>query len=358
MRLFQFLILAILLTSCTKQRDLYIENSPLFVVKADWSESTLSPHGATALVFNEQRAVLNNPYMQPPTATQPQRVTPDRYNILLFNNLMFSPTDNEFANIIFQNTDRFETFEAVARENAQVNEVFRSSADEMFIHNTDIIAAATYRDKVIAEGLEYVMKYKDGIRTGNYEGGYLNDEVELTPVRLTRNVQVVLRVKGYKPAFALYGTLRGFAQGVNLSTRKPTGGKATHAGFAINRAIEADDCYILTSDVFTSFGMWWDDKPQSNIYTLDVLARYKGQSDVFAYSFDVSECVEVAAQAIKSEEELYRTVGTVPKMDTIIIEVTLTLPDVIGDDEGLDVGVEDWGEVVIIPVPMTQITNN
>lgn len=354
------------LVSCTKQRDLFIENSPLFVVKADWSQSTISPQGATALVFSEQRAVLDNPYMQPATTTQPQKVAPDRYDVLVFNNLMFSPTDNEFANITLKGTDRFSTFEAHAREKTEVNDIFRSDANEVFVYNPDVIAAATFRNKVVEDANEYVKKYEDGIKTGNYEGGYVNDEIELTPVRLTRNVQVVLRVNNYKPNFAIYGTLRGFAGGVNLSTRYPVGSKVTHAGFAINNVIEKldiADYHIVSSEVFTSFGPMWNNN--ENSYTLDILARYKGQTDAFAYSFDVTKCVdnvviksvEQSSGVIKTEEELYQKDGTIPKMETIIIEVALTLPDVIGDDGGIDVGVDDWGDVVIIPIPMNSNNN-
>lgn len=366
MRAIKYILLTVIVilgAGCTKQRDLYVVSSPLFVVKADWSKSTLNPHGATALVFNAQKAVLNNPYMQPPTSSQPQRVATDTYDILVFNNLMFSSIDNEFDYITFKGNDKFDTFEAHATMKQDVNALFRSGVQEVYVNNPDVIAADVYRRKTIDDDREFVMKYEDGKPTGNPEIDYVNDEVRVTPIRLTRNVQVILRIKNYKPKFAIYGTLRGFAQGVNLTTRKPVGNNATHAGFIINKAV-ADpsnaDHHILTSDAFTSFGPWWDDALGSNTYTLDLIARYNGQGDVFSYSFNVTkhienvvtQWVEKAITTIKTEEATYAANGTIPKMETIIIEVWLTLPDVVGGDEGIDVGVEEWGDVVIIPVPI------
>lgn len=306
--------------------------------------------------------------MQPATATQAQKVAPDTYDILVFNNLMFSPEDNEFENLNFLGTEYFDSFEAHAALNKTASELFRSASQEIVVNNPDLIAAATYRRKVIEHDRMFIMKYEDGIKTGNQEFDYIRDTVEVTPLCLTRNVQVILRVKNYKPKFAIYGTLRGFAQGVNLTTRKPTGNNATHAGFLINKA-KADpdhtDRSILTSDVFTSFGPWWDDSLGSNTYTLDLLARYNGQGDVFSYSFNVTnyienvvtQWVEKAIEVIKSEEEAHQNNGNydgpVPTMDTIMIEVWLELPNIIGDDkDAMDVGVEDWGDVVIIPVPI------
>lgn len=359
------LVAAMFAAGCTKQRDLYVETSPMLVVKADWSKSTPTPDGATALVYNAHKTVLTNPYMQPSFTTQPQRVAPDRYDILVFNNLMFSPTDNEFDCIDFKHTDRFDTFEAHATLSKQTNALFLAHSSEVIVNNPNVIAVATYRNKVVEDDRRFVMKYEDGKQTGNYAGDYVKDEVRVTPVRLTRTVQVIAGVKNYKPGFTIYGSLRGFAQGVNLSTRKPVGSKATHAGFAIHRAIpdpEHTDCHILTSDAFTSFGPWWgDDAPTSNSYTLELLARYNGQGEVFSFSFDVTKYsdavvtqgVDKAISTIQAEESAYRQDGTIPQIQTIVLEVWLTLPEVIGDnDGGIDVGIEDWGEVVIIPVPI------
>lgn len=356
-------------TSCTQERNLYVVAQTMLTVKANWSESTLSPHGATALVYNSQKAVLPNPFMQPSTTTQAQQVAPDTYNILVFNNLMFSPLDNEFENIDFVGTEHFDTFEAQATLNTKVNSLFKKSDQEVFVNNPEVIAAATYQHKVIEELRDFVIKYEDTDKSDYNMSGAKKDTAQVTPARLTRNVQVTLRVKGYKPKFTIYGTLRGFAQAVNLTTRQPTGSKATHAGFLINRAKSDPDNtkqHILTANPFTSFGPWWNEPLGSNTYTLDILARYNGQGDAFSYSFNVTkplanvvtQAVEQAIETIKPQEEAYYANGNyngpTPKMETIQIEVWLTLPEVTDDggNPDLDVGVDDWGNVVIVPVPI------
>lgn len=353
-------------SSCTQQRDLFVETSPLFVVKADWSKSTLNPEVATALVYNAQQAVLANPAMQPPTTTRPQRVEPDTYDILVLNNQMFSPSDNGFAHIFFRGTDRFATFEAHATVNPAANPLFRATATtatpQVMVHPPDVIAAATHTGKRIDYDRNFVMKYQDGIRTGHPEEGPLLDSVRVTPLRLTRTLQVVLRVRNYKPKFAIYGTLRGLAQGVNLTTRQPTGSLATHAGLLINKA-KADpdnaDCHILTSELLTTFGPWWNAPTGSHTYTLDLLARYNGQGDVFNFSFDVTNVMEYVTRAmepamatIRAEEATLATSSTPPKMATIVIEAWLTLPDAIDEGDGMEIEIEEWGEVVIVPIPI------
>lgn len=355
------------IAGCTEQRDLYVTISPLFVVKADWSQVPVRPEDATALVFNNSRAVLSNPYMIPATSTQPQKVAADTYDILVFNNMMFSPNDNGFSEIHFKGTDTFTTFEAHANLQGNTNPLFRSGSSEVFVNNPDFIAAATYRRKTIEDVRDFSKKYKDGILTPNLNGDYLNDSVCVTPVCLTRTVQIIVHAKNYKPKFAIYGTLRGMAQGVNLSTRIPTGNNATHPGFRINRAIpdpEHPDYYLLTSEPFTSFGPWWNDPLGANTYTLDLLARYNGQGDVFNFSFNVTRYIpnvvtqwmEKAIESIRPEEEVHRNNGSydgpIPRMDTILIEVWLDLPEADGSDESLDVGVDEWGDVTIVDVPI------
>lgn len=361
------LLTIIAVAGCTKHRDLYVNISPLFVVKADWSSSSVCTEEATALVFNNNRAVLSNPYMIPAASTQPQKVAVDTYDILVFNNMMFSSTDNGFTDIFFKGTDRFNTFEAYANTQDNANPLFRSGFQEVFVNNPDLIAAATYRRKTIEDDRDFSMKYEDGILTPCLNGDYINDSVSVKPVCLTRTVQIVIRAKNYKPKFAIYGTLRGMAQGVNLVSRHPTGNNATHAGFRINNATidsEHSDRHILTSEPFTSFGPWWNEPLGKKTYILDILTRYNGQGNVFSFSFNVTrhipnvvtQWMEKAIESIKSEEEAHRNNGSydgpIPRMDIIVIEIWLDLPEVIGSDDGLDVGVDEWGDVTIVDVPI------
>lgn len=351
-----FLILFLIIIGCTDHRDLHVASKPLFIIKNDWSVAKLNPEGATAMFFarpNPCEPMYSNAYRHK------LYLDPDIYDILVFNEAMFSPTNTNLEGVIYRDVDKFNTFGAYAKENP-VNPIFKSAQDGVMVGYgyPDPLATRTEERKEILSEKQYVMKYQNGKNGFPTYSDFDADSTEFLPIRVTRNVKVIAHVKNFKTGFRVSGTLRGFAEGVLLATRQPNGSNATYV-FDLNSAVldpEQEKGYIIVSPTFATFGPWWNDYPSNRRYTLDLVAARNG--DTFRYSFDVTERIEAevtksigeAIAKIKIEEAQFLKDGTPPAMEPIIIELWFEFPPVADGD--IDVGVGDWGSDIIITIPM------
>lgn len=346
-----------LASSCTKQRDLYVTAKPMFIIKNDWrSVARLSPGGATAMLYARAdpcERMTNN------ASKHKLYLESNTYDILVFNEVMFSPAESNLDGIYYRGTDLFTTFGAYSKP-TNVNSVFRSSSEEVMVGYGYPVPLATLstRNKEVLSEKEYVMKYQDGKNGFPAYSDFDADSVEFTPVRVTRDVKVVAHVRNLKTGFRISGTLHGMAEGVLLADRQPGGANAIYT-FDMNSPIidpEVEGGNIITSVPFATFGPWWNQYPSERTYNLEIVARWNG--DIYRYNFDVTEnnsttvtcSMGEAMVTIMSEEALFVADGTPPPMNVIVIEVWFELPVVVGDN--LDVGVEDWGQDIIIPIPI------
>lgn len=336
----------------------------MFIIKNDWSISNLQPEGATVMTYgrNDPKILMTqNPYRHS------VYLESGTYDMLVVNEVMFSEQEPNIAGVIYRGSDNFSTFGAYAKQGS-VNAIFRSSSDNLMVgyNYPDHVATDNIAPREVLEEAEYVLKYKDGKNGFPTAKDFDADSVEVTPVRVTREVKVIAHVKNFKKGFRISGALRGFAEGVILSTRMPDGVDATYT-FDLNSAVvdpDNSECHIIVTPIFNTFGPWWNDYPSDRRYTLDLFAAYSGE--IFPFSFDVTEntltsnthttgvihSVGEAIRVIQLEEYDYESIGKYPNMKPIIIEVSLELPDIVGDDGGLDVGVGDWGQDIIIDIPM------
>lgn len=353
--LFAFLLVVILI-GCTDHRHLHVTNKPMFIIKNDWSVARLSPEGATAMFFgrSDPCELMHN---------DPRRLKlcldPAMYDILVFNEVMFSPTAPNLEGIVYRGTDRCNTFGAYAKPNP-VNAVFKSEPNEIMVGYgyPEPLATRLFEQKEVLDGKQYIMKYQNGKNRFPVYADFDADSVELLPIRVTREVKIVAHVKNLKDQFRVSGTLSGFAEGVLLSTRQPNGSNAAYT-FDLNSAVpdpQVEGGHIIVSKPFLTFGPWWNDYPSDRKYTISFVAG-KGP-DVFRSSFDVTESdgvtvtksVGEAIAKIKAEEAQFLADGTPPDMEEIIIEVWFELPAV--PDDSIDVGLGDWGTDIIVSIPI------
>lgn len=339
---------------CTDHRDLYVTTKPMFIIKNDWSEARLTPESATAMIF--ARPALCEPMLSNASRHR-LYLEPDIYDILVFNEVMFSPEVSNLDGIIYRGTESYHTFGAYAKPQP-VDPIFRSDPNEVMVGYgyPEPLAARTCEQKEVAWDKEYLMKYQNGKNGFPVYRDFDVDSVELLPIRVTREVKVIAHVKNLKNQFRISGTLRGFAEGVVLSTREPDGANAAYT-FDLNSAIpdsRAEGGYIVSKS-FCSFGPWWKNYPGEQKYTLEILATRSGE--ISQYSFDVTESngvtvtrsVSEAIKQIKLEEALFQEDGTPPLMEEIVIEVWFDLPIT---DDSIEVDVGDWGTDIIIPIPI------
>lgn len=351
-----FLLIMVVWGGCTDHRDLHVTSSPMFIIKNDWSAARLNPESATAILFaspEPYESMLND------VCRHRLYLDPDIYDILVFNEVMLSSTELNLDGIVCRGTKRFDTFGAYAKP-SPVNPVFRSAPDEIMVGYgyPEPLATRTFEKKEVLSGKQYMMKYQNGDNQFIDYQDYDADSVELLPIRVTREVKIIAHVKNLKNKFRVSATLRGFAEGVLLSTRQPDGTNAAYT-FDLNSAVpdpQVEDGHIIVSKPFSSFGPWWNHYPSEQRYMLDLVATRNGE--IFQYSFDVTESdgvtvtqsVGEAIVKIQAEEAQFLKDGTPPAMELIVIEVWFELPMVT--DGSIDVGVGDWGTDIIIPIPI------
>lgn len=340
---------------CTEQRDLHVAIKPMFILKNDWSAARLTPESATAMFFDRSdpcELMYNNPHRLKLC------LSPDVYDILVFNEVMFSPDATNIEGVAYRSTDDFYSFGAYAKP-SPVNSVFRGDPEEVMVGYgyPEVLAVHAHKQKKILEDKEYIRKYQNGKNGLPSYQDFDADSIETLPLRLTRNVKVIAHVRNLKSQYRVSGTLRGFAEGVLLSNRQPDGGNASYV-FDLNNAQPDPDRpggHIITSGSFTTFGPWWNEYPGNRRYKLDLLATCNGE--LYRYNFDVTErhaevirSVGEAMIKIKAEESKLLRDSTTPLMEEIIIEIEFDLPVYV--DGSIDVGVGDWGTDIIIPIPM------
>lgn len=342
--------------SCTDHRDLHVASTPMFVIKNDWSVARLNPESATAMLFARPQPCEP---MYSDACRHKLYLEPSMYNILVFNEVMFSPTATNLEGIEYRGTDGFQTFGAYAKPNP-VNPVFRGDADEIMVGYgyPEPLATRTFEEKEVLTSKQYLLKYQNGKNGFTTYQTFDADSVEMLPIRVTREIKVIAHVRNLKNKFRVSGTLRGLAEGVLLATRQPAGANASYT-FDLNSAVsdpEVEEGHIIVSKPFSNFGPWWNKYPSDQRYILDIVAA-QGK-DLYPYHFDVTQSdgttvtksMGEAIVKIKIEEALFQKDGTPPAMEQIIIEVWFDLPAII--DESIDVGVGDWGSDIIIPVPI------
>lgn len=341
--------------SCTQQRDLHVDSKPMFIIKNDWSATSLNPESATAMLYSRPdpcEPMYNN------ANRHKLYLASDIYDILVFNEAMLSPNNTGHDGIVYRKTESLETFGAYAIP-SPVNPIFRTDPGEVMVgyNYPSILATEKFTEKEVLTEKQYVMKYQDGNNKFPETSDFDADSVELVPIHVTREVQVIAHVKNLANKYRVSATLRGFAEGVLLATRTPDGSNAAYT-FDLNSAVQdpkVENGYIIVSQPFRTFGPWWNDYPSGRRYVVDFVSTKGG--GVVLNSFDVTESnrttvtqsVGDAIKVIREEEAKYLEDGTPPPMNPIIIEVWFELP--IADDS-IDVGMGDWGTDIIIPIPM------
>lgn len=361
MRLFKKILYPILIlgaaAGCTDQRDLFVKARPLFIVKNDWNVAKLKPEGATLLFYPRENPIelmVNDP------CRHRFALEPGVYNILVLNEVMFSESETNIPRVVHRRTNNFSTIGSYAKA-SNVSSMFRTSDDEVMVgyNYPEHVATRNIMQREVLNESEYVLKYQNGKNGHPMYGDFETDSIAFTPIRVTRDVRVIAHVKNLRNGFRISGSLRGFAEGALLTSRLPDGQNATYT-FDMNGALpdpDAPDRHLITSHTFTTFGPWWNNYPSDHKYILDLYAGWSGTALPFRFDVteyappDVTRSVGQAIRVIQQEEHVFVEQGIYPAIDTIIIEIWFDLP--VFQDSFLDVGAVDWGEDIIIPVPIS-----
>ena len=339
---FTILICAFLFGACTEQRDLFVISRSLLHIENEWEPTKIDKkNGATLLIYN---ADVHSAEMIPNAVERTLALDKGMYDMLSFNAMMYSEQESHLNYIYYRGTDRFETVEACVAERDE-KDCFRPLSDEIVIHHPDILACRSLSGVEVVGDPNFEIKYRDG------KDGYATDEnhieqtVRFSPCRITHVCQVLLHTRHPRSAKVVKASLRGFAGSVFLAERMPSHGSVTHQ-FDLNtlRIDTGDSAFgVLSSPAFTTFGPPLD-LPDRR-YELDVTVLLVNGKEYGPVIFDITEQVKHCIAYLNDTRA-----NNIPITDTLFIEVYgLELPAVTGDT---DVGIEDWGNNVIIIIPI------
>jgi hypothetical protein len=330
-----------------KLRDLCVRSEPLLEIEADWTPSLneASVNGTAMLFDGEGRSVKAENVYKPDTMAL-LSVGRGIYDVVLFNGVIFSPDDHEIDldGLMLRGGDHLDTFEAMAVQGTRISRLGSRGEDEYIATNEmAIIASAAQRQKVDEDGSDYI-KYRKGL---DVPEDYVYAKMEMTPVPLSYEAQVVVKIKNIESAAAGSAALYGFVGSAFMASREPSHFYVTHQFNLNNRKIldETEEIGTIESPVFVTFGPPLDAPDNKyEVYLKMVLVNGEERE----WTVDVGDQVFPIVEAIKanlSEGATIRYRLQIP----ITIEVELpTVEDIEGN-----VSLDDWGDDELIVAPIT-----
>lgn len=338
-------VLAVLLTGCDRQRDLYTKATPLLEIEGDWVPSLGiedMSRRATAMLYE-----LNGSLASKEIFSLQNRVTAEvstgEYGVLIFNGMMFSEQETNLEQIYFRNTERAETFEAYAAP-AVSGDSPESAADEYVAGNGMEVLTSAYCEVRVKGDRMYYLKYHNGHNGYPTVEDYVDSVVRMVPRPLSHYAKVVVHLTNPGSASAAEGTLHGFSGSVFVLSGMPSHDRVAHRLKLNNLHIDpgsGQKSGTIESPLFVTFG------PPINLrddtewkYEFDISLSLK-DGETMTRTFDVAPQILPVIERIRE-----RTFESSPS-DPILIEIWLELPDT-----GSSVGVDDWvdGEVIVVPI--------
>jgi hypothetical protein len=330
-------------------RDLYVISEPLIEVEAEWEpslgEETVN---GTAMLFDAEERSLKTANIYKPDTTVSLSAGRGTYDVVLFNGVIFSPDDSaiDLDGVMLRGGDHLDTFEAMAEEGSRISRLGSRGPDEYIATNEmEIIASALHRQQV-DDNSSYYVKYKNGHNGFDTPGNYVSAKIEMTPVPLSYEAQVVVKIKNMASAAGASAALYGFVGSAFMASREPSHFYVTHQLGLSNRKMldEAEDIGTIESPTFVTFGPPLDAPDNKyEVYLKMVLVNGEERE----WTVDVGEQVKPIIEAIKANLSGGATIRYHLK---IPIEIEIELPTV--EDIKGSVNVDDWGDDELIVAPI------
>jgi hypothetical protein len=334
---------------CTDQRDLYVLSGPMLEVEGDWvpslglSDMTMN---ATAVAFDGEGNSVKEYFYSPNTVKIP--VDNGSYDVMLFNGLMYGPDDAHLDGVFFRGTDKFDTFEAVAKEGTLIRRLGTRADDEYIASSQmEIVTSAVQSENVNGER-SYYIKYKNGENGFDTPEDYVYARMQMTPVALSYVAQVVVTIKNISSAAGASAALYGFVGSAFMASRMPSHFYVTHQFNLNSRKIidKAGDIGTIESPEFVTFGPPLD-VPDHRYEVYIKMVLVDGQE--MEWTIDVTEQMLPIIEEIKANQS-----GEV-QIDyhlEIPLDIELELP-VVDPVEGF-IGIDGWDDDELITVPITK----
>lgn len=338
------------LAGCDKQRDLYVLAEPLIYIEGNWVPSLGKSSmfmDATAIAYTPTGLYDTEYFSNQNNDDVTLRVEKGTFDVVIFNGLMFAEDDTHLNGVHFRGSDRLDTFEAVAMEATPGRRISLRSDDEYVAsNNMEIFTSATERQQIEADK-GYHLKYEDGKKVeGTHEDNVVEAELHMTPIAMSYECKVTLKLTNISSAWSASANLYGFVGSAFVASRQPSDFDVTHQ-FLLNskKMLDTeDDIGTIESPVFVTFGPPTDQPGRK--YEIDVsVTKINGEPE--DETFDITEQLNDALTKIR-----HNLNGGTPVNHniTIDIEIEMDLPEVDPGDGSIGVG--DWTDDEIIKVPI------
>jgi hypothetical protein len=332
---------------CTDQRDLYVSSQLQLAVTGDWQPSlgkTDMTMNATAMAFDHNGDVIKEYFYNPSSVDIP--VTGGTYDVMLFNGLMYSPTDTHLDDVYFRGTDALDTFEAVASRGSAIGRIGTRAEDEYIASNYMEIVTSGVQQVDVEASKSYFLKYKNGQNGYDIPTDDIYVDLNIVPVALSYATQVVMTIENISSAAGASAALYGFVGSAYMASREPSHFYVTHH-FNLNSRRMLDrtgDVGTIESPVFVTFGPPLDAlDSRFEVYVKMVLVN----GSEMTRSFDVTDQMKPIIEEIK--ENLGSRVDINYELE-IPIDVEVELP--IVEPVGGSIGIEGWDDEELIHVPI------
>lgn len=331
-----FVILLIANISCRRQTlEEPSQITALIPISFDWSESNVPvlETRAVSVFFYPESGGEPVVHVSNDIHNTKVELLAGKYSVLIFNETIY---ESSWTGVSFEGTDRYETFEAVARNNddARGNELYqKKQANEKVILNPEPLAAWSLDNFEVTQDMisRTRSKSKSESRSMTHEQTKAVDKalnvfvgVKLMP--RTANVTVNMKVCNLNNAHVLTGAIKGLSTRVNMVSGKASCQKSTHLFTFCDENYEWDDhqnIHGMAKHSFVSFGRM---PTADSCYSFQLNAvRHSGET------IDPWEC-DITDQINNSQD----------KNLIVNIGVDDNIPDIGEYKDGVDIG--DWND--------------
>jgi hypothetical protein len=323
-----------------------------FVPSLDQTDMTSA---ATVVAFDSEGRAVGKTYFDTPNKAS-IAVERGTYDVLLFNGLMYSGEDTHLDGVTFRGIDRFETFEAVAKEGSLIRRLGTRADDEFIASNEmEIVTSALWGKETVTESREYYVKYKNGENGYVTPPNYVYADSLLTPAPVSYVAQLLVKIKNISSVAGASAALYGFVGSAYMSSRMPNSQFPVTHQFNLNNRQWIDQSQNLgtiESPEFVTFGPPLDDDPNHKYEVYIKMVLVDGKE--LEFTFDDDYLRGQMAPIVEEIKANHASQIAINYKLEIPLEIDLThgeIPETEPVEGG--VGIGGWGDDELITVPIT-----
>lgn len=207
----------LIFTGCERRplEDDFIEEAQI-MVEINWQESRMEPGEASVLFYPQDGGGMRTLYIYGNRGTINLKV--GKYSVVTFNNKF-----DDFDAIAFRGTDKYETLQAYLKPSNIAD--YAPASGEKVVDNPDMLVSDSQDEFVVTQAMadrtheEMVQQQNSGTKTPYATTPDIT--LNMKAVTIQANLTVHIRNLYLIRKGTQNGIIKGFSEGISLSTRKP-----------------------------------------------------------------------------------------------------------------------------------------